>query len=145
MIRATDTTADLSEILETFERVMPLFGKDNQIGVTGRPGVKDPIGDAVGWIPDGVEEADYSDVSEPFRGTVFECLLHELPFAYGCTRLMRMRPKSCLSMHADPTRRYHFAVVANPGCYIVEVTEENVVFQHVPAQTDGPEAVGRRK
>ena len=145
MIRATDTTADLSEIVETFELVMPLFGKDNQIGVTGRTGVKDPIGDAIGWIPDGVEEADYSDVSEPLLGTVFERLLYELPFAYGRTRLMRMRPKSCLSMHADPTRRYHFALVTNPGCYIVEVTEENVVFHHVPAQTDGTGAVGRRK
>ena len=133
MIRATDTTADLAEMLETLERVMPLFGRNNQIWVTARPGVEDQIGDALGWIPDGVEEADYSDVTEPFRDTVFERLLRELPFAYGRTRLMRMRPKSCLSIHADPTRRYHFALVTNPGCYIVEVTEENGVFHHIPA------------
>ncbi len=118
MIRATDMTADLAEMLETLERVMPLLGKNNQIGVTARPGV---------------EEADYSDVTETLRGTVFERLLRELPFAYGRTRLMRMRPKSCLSIHADPTRRYHFALVTNPGCYIVEVTEENGVFHHILA------------
>ena len=81
MIRATYTTADLAEMHETLERVMTLFGKKNQIGVTARPGVEDQIGDALGWIPDGVEEADYSDVTEPFRGTVFERLLRELPFA----------------------------------------------------------------
>ena len=81
MIRATDTTADLAAMLETLERVMPLFGKNNQIGVTARPGVEDQIGDALGWIPDDVEEADYSDVTEPFRGTVFERLLRELPIA----------------------------------------------------------------
>ena len=116
MIRATDTTADLAEMLETLERVMPLFGKNNQIGVTARPGVEDQISDALGWIPDGVEEAASSDVTVPFRGTVFERLLRDLPFAFGRTRLMRMRPKSCLSIHADPTRRYHFALVTNPGC-----------------------------
>ena len=129
MIRATNTTADLSEMLETFERGMPLFGKDNQIGVTACPSVEDPSGDAVGWIPDGVEEADYSNVTEPSWGTVFERLLRELPFAFGRTRFMRMRPKSCLSIHADPTRQYHFGLVTNPGCYIIEVTEENGVFQ----------------
>ena len=48
MIRATDTTADLAEILETLERVMPLFVKNNKIGVTARPGVEDQIGDALG-------------------------------------------------------------------------------------------------
>ena len=133
MIRATDTTSDLSEMLKTFERLMPLFSKDNQISVTARPGVTDPIGDAVGWIPDGVEEADYSNVTEPYRGTVFERLLRKLPFAFGRTRLMRMRPKTCLSIHADPTRRYHFALVTNPGFYIVEVAEENGVFHHTPA------------
>ena len=58
MIRATDTTSDLSKVLKTFERLMPLFCKDNQISVTARPGVINPIGDAAGWIPDGVEEAD---------------------------------------------------------------------------------------
>ena len=60
---------------------MYLFGKDNQISVTVRPGVEDPIGDAVGWIPDDVEEADYNNVTEPFRGSIFERLLRELPFA----------------------------------------------------------------
>ena len=133
MIRATETTADLAKMLETLERVMPLFDNDNQIGVTARPGAEEPLRDAVGWIPDGVEEADYSKITEPFRDTVFERMLHELPFAYGRTRLMRMRPKSCLSVHADPTRRYHFALVTNPGCYIVEVTGENGKFHHIPA------------
>ena len=135
MIRAADKTFDLLEMLKTFERLMPLLCKDNQISVTSRSGVKDLIGDAVGWIPDGVEEADLSNVTEPFRGTVFERLFRELPFAFGRTRLKRMRPKTCPSIHTDPTRRYHFAIVTNPDFDIVEVTEEYGVFHHIP--TDG--------
>ena len=39
MIRATDTTANLARF-QALERVL-LFGKNNQIGVTARPGVED--------------------------------------------------------------------------------------------------------
>ena len=53
-------------------------------------------------------------MSRNLSETVFERLLRELPFAYGRTRLMRMRPKILLSIHVDPTRRYHFALVTNP-------------------------------
>ena len=133
MIRATETTAALSEMLETLENVMPMFGEFNQIGVTSRPDAPEPLRDAVGWIPNGVIEADYSEVTEPFRGTAFEHLLQKLPFEYGRSRLMRMPPKSCLSIHADPTRRYHYALVTNPGCYIVEVSGNAGAFHHIPA------------
>ena len=133
MIRATETTADLSEMLETLESVMPLFGEFNQIGVTARPDSPKPLHDAIGWIPNGLVEADYSEVTEPFRGTAFERLLKNLPFEFGRSRLMRMPPKSCLSIHADPTRRYHYALITNPSCYIVEVYGNAGEFHHIPA------------
>lgn len=133
MIRATEITGDLDGMLETLEAVMPLFTEHNQISVTARPGAAEPIYDAVGWIPDGVGEAAYSEITEPFIGTAFEQFLKDLPFAYGRTRLMRMRPKSCLSIHADPTRRYHMALITNPGCYIVGVSGENGSFHQIPA------------
>ena len=133
MIRATETTGDLDGMLETLETVMPLFMKHNQISVTARRGAAEPLFDAVGWIPDGVAEADYSEITEPFIGTTFERILKDLPFAYGRTRLMRMRPKSCLSIHADSTRRYHLALITNPGCYIVGVSGEDGSFHKIPA------------
>lgn len=133
MIRATDIEGDLQGMLQTLESVAPLFAEHNQISVTARRGAAEPIYDAVGWIPDGVAEAEYSEITEPFLGTPFERFLKDLPFAYGRTRLMRMRPKSCLSVHADPTRRYHMALITNPGCYIVGVSGEKGSFHKVPA------------
>ena len=50
---------------------------------------------SVGGEDDAVE-SDYSEITEPFRGTVIEDILNTLPFDYGRTRLMLMRPKSCL-------------------------------------------------
>ena len=133
MIRATETMGDLDGILETLETVMPHFTKHSQISVTARRGAEDPLFDGVGWIPDGVAEADYSEITEPFIGTAVERFLEDLPFAYGRTRLMRMRPKSCLSIHADTSRRYHLALITNPGCYIVGVSGEDGSFHKIPA------------
>jgi hypothetical protein len=133
MIHATETTGDLDGMLETLEAVMPLFTKHNQVSVTARCGALEPLYDAVGWIPDGVAEADYSQITAPFIGTAFERFLKDLPFSYGRTRLMRMRPKSCLSIHADPTRRYHMALITNPDCYIVGVSGEDGSFHQIPA------------
>ncbi|MEL0110218.1 MAG: aspartyl/asparaginyl beta-hydroxylase domain-containing protein [Rickettsiales bacterium] len=133
MIRETGIREELASLLATLEQVNPLFTEHNQIGVTARPGVADPLYDAVGWLPEGAAEADYSEINEPFLGTAIEDLLRKLPFAYGRTRLMRMRPKSCLSIHADPTRRYHFALITNPGCFIVGVSGDKGGFHHIPA------------
>ena len=112
---------------------MQYFERYNQVGVTARIGVSEPLYDSVGWIPDGFAEGDYSEITEPFRGTTFETFLKALPFKYGRTRLMRMRPKSCLSIHADPAPRYHLALSTNPACYIIGVSGAEGLFYHIPA------------
>ena len=133
MIRATDVREDLTAMIEVLDSVSSHFGKHNQIGVTARPGAKDPLYDAVGWLPEDATEADYSEITEPFVGTAVERLLRNLPFGFGRTRLMRMRPKSCLSIHADPARRYHLALITNPGCYFVGLNGNDGRFHHIPA------------
>jgi hypothetical protein len=46
---------------------------------------------------------------------------------------MRLPAKSCLSIHADPSRRYHYAIVTNPDAYIVAVKDNTGTFHHIPA------------
>jgi hypothetical protein len=133
MIHVTETMGDLDGMLKTLDTVLPFFTRHNQVSVTARRDAVEPLYDAVGWIPDGVAEADYSEITAPFIGTAFEQFLKDLPFAYGRTRLMRMRPKSCLSIHAAPTRRYHMALITNPDCYIVGVSGEDGSFHQIPA------------
>ncbi len=136
MIREMEVREDLAAMKSVVESVYPLFARHNQIGVTARPAPPDNremLYDAVGWLPEDAAEADYSMLTEPFRGTVIERILQNLPFEHGRTRLMLMKPKSCLSMHADPTRRYHFAITTNPGCYMAGMTGETGTLHHIPA------------
>jgi hypothetical protein len=133
MIREMGVQQDVEALLAVVKEIYPLFAKRGQIGVTARPDSADPLFDAVGWLPDDAMESDYSEITEPFRGTVIEDVLKNLPFEYGRTRLMLMGPKSCLSMHADPTRRYHFAITTNPGCYMAGMPGPTGTLHHIPA------------
>ena len=133
MIRPTDVTHDMQAVKEVIDDLLPLLKEHGQLSVTSRPGAENPITDAIGWRPDSVSESEYSVINQEFKGGPVEELMNKLPFKCGRVRLMLMRPKSSLSIHADSTRRYHYAVQTKPDCFIVEMQGENARFHHVPA------------
>ena len=132
MLTRTGITVDLEAIRSLVLELEPLF-KKNRLYVTARPDASDPLHDGEGWLPEGVSEADFTEITPPFRGTEVERLLQALPGRYGRARLMRMAPKSCLSFHRDDSTRYHLAIVTNPACYLIERDGEQGFFYHVPA------------
>lgn len=133
MIRPTDIEQDLAGVRADVAAVRSLLDKHGQLSITSRPGATEPLFDALGWLPEGAREADYTQLNEDFRGGAIEALLNALPFRPGRVRLMRLAPKSCLSIHADSTRRYHYAVITSPDCYLVELDASRGIFHHVPA------------
>ena len=86
-----------------------------------------------GWLPDGVTEADFTELNEPFRGTAVEELLDSIPWQLGRVRLMILPPKTCYSFHFDTTTRLHYAITTNPDCFLVERQQERANLFHVPA------------
>lgn len=133
MIRATDIRHDLSGVRAAVERVRPLLDARGQLSITSRPGAREPLTDALGWLAGDARESDYSVINKEFRGGAIEEMLSTLPFRHGRVRLMRLAPKTCLSIHADSTRRYHYAVITSPDCYLIEFQGNRGVFHHVPA------------
>ncbi len=133
MIRATDISQDIESVRTSVAGVLDLLKEHGQLSVTSRPGASEPLLDAIGWLPEDACEADYSVVNEEFRGGAIEELLNKLPFRHGRVRLMRLAPKTCLSIHADSTRRYHYAVTTSPDCFLVEMQGAEGTFHHIPA------------
>lgn len=133
MIRATDIIQDVESVRRDVADVLDRLKEQGQLSVTSRPGASEPLLDAIGWLPEDASEADYSVVNEEFRGGAIEELLNKLPFRHGRVRLMRLAPKTCLSIHADSTRRYHYAVNTSPDCYLVEMNGPEGTFHHIPA------------
>ena len=133
MITKLDIYQDLAAVRQVVEARKELFDAQGVISVTSRPDAEVPIHDHNGWLPEGVREGDFSVVNQEFRGTVIEELLHSLPFQFGRTRLVRMAPKACLSIHWDTCKRYHYAIETNPSCFLVEVHDTQGTFHHIPA------------
>jgi hypothetical protein len=46
---------------------------------------------------------------------------------------MTMAPKSCLSIHWDSSRRWHYAIDTNPSCFLIHMDGEVGHFHHIPA------------
>jgi hypothetical protein len=117
-IRRTETYFDLARIRAVVEENRYLFSGIG-VGITCRPGAPEPLSDACRWLARGETEADFSEIVEEFRKTAIAEFLARLPFRPGRTRLMIQPPKSCLTLHEDPTLRYHYAVQTNPGSFIL--------------------------
>lgn len=117
-IRRTETRYDLECIRAVVEEKRHLMSHVG-VGITCRPGAPEPLSDACRWLAEGETEADFSEIVEPFRDTAITDFLARLPFRPGRTRLMIQPPKSCLTLHEDPTLRYHYAVKTNPGSFIL--------------------------
>jgi hypothetical protein len=77
-----------------------------------------------------LEENQFTEVSDAFKGTLFEDILFRLQdkFNLGRVRLMKSKPKTCLSWHWDDSTRLHYPLKTHKGCIMVI---ENEVM-HIP-------------
>jgi hypothetical protein len=75
-------------------------------------------------------ESDFTDLCDVFKGTNFEIIYKELEkkFKIGRVRLMASKPKTCLTWHNDSSKRLHYPLKTQEGCFMVI---ENEVF-HIP-------------
>lgn len=73
-------------------------------------------------------EIDFKHLCEVFKDTLFESVYNALRKKYtiGRVRLMKSRPKSCLSWHIDYYKRIHFPIKTQEGCFMV--IEDEVCF-----------------
>lgn len=80
-----------------------------------------------------LKESDFTVLCEQFKGTAFENVYNELTTRYklGRVRIMKSKPKTCLTWHVDSTPRIHFPIKTQEGCFMI--IEDEV--KHLPQQT----------
>jgi len=132
-LRRLEVHYDIAAIQAVVESKYALFGDDNVICVNSHAKSRNPLKDFSGWLPDDVNEDEFTILNEEFRDTALEDLMRRLPFPYRRARLMRMPKKSCLTIHNDTCLRYHYAIKTNPACFLVHMTGNVGEFHHVPA------------
>lgn len=79
------------------------------------------------------QESDFDTLCSVYKHTLFEDVYQHLnrKYSLGRVRLMKMKPKTCLSWHKDLCARLHFPIKTQDGCIMVI---ENEVM-HMPADT----------
>jgi hypothetical protein len=66
-------------------------------------------------------EEDFTELCTKFKNTVFEemYLLLKTNYKLGRVRLMKSMPKTCLSWHVDDSKRLHYPIITNDGCFMI--------------------------
>ncbi|MBT3560636.1 MAG: hypothetical protein HN497_06350 [Flavobacteriaceae bacterium] len=77
------------------------------------------------------KESDYNLIVPILKGTYIEEMFQSFPFKPTRARLMNMSPRTCYSIHKDPSARYHIAVTTNPLAKFI-FTDKEKIF-HIPA------------
>lgn len=80
-----------------------------------------------------LNENDFSELCTVFYNTVFEEVFAILKSKYniGRVRLMKSKPKTCLTWHYDNSKRIHYPISTSEGCLMI--IEDEV--KHLPANT----------
>ena len=67
-----------------------------------------------------VDESQYLEFVEEFKGTYFEEVYNELSKKHklGRVRLLLLEPRNSLSWHRDPEPRLHIPIFTNPGAHL---------------------------
>ena len=67
-----------------------------------------------------VDESQYLEFVEEFKGTYFELVYKWLSAKYklGRFRLLLLEPRTSLSWHRDPEPRLHIPIMTNPGAHL---------------------------
>jgi len=75
-------------------------------------------------------EKDFKFLCSAFKDTLFEIIYMELQehFELGRVRLMKSKPKSCLSWHYDFEKRLHYPIKTQEGCLMI-INDE---VKHLP-------------
>jgi hypothetical protein len=78
------------------------------------------------------DETAYKYTQPSLKGSYIDKLLSSMDVFR--TRIMLVKPKTCYSIHSDPTVRLHLALETNPDCYFV-FPEHNQVQKVLPDRT----------
>jgi len=118
-------TADIKNLTVSLHKTY------NQLSLQMKKDAKDPWYESCGSFELSKPEKDYNLIIPELKGTYIEEMFESLPFKPIRSRLMKLNPKSCYSIHEDPDARYHIAILTNPKAKFVFTKKEKLF--HIPA------------
>lgn len=104
------------------------FDERNQICL--QTGGIDDWYEGTGAMKQGEDLDFYSRLHPRLQGTWWDSFFSSLPFRVSRTRIARLTPRKCYSVHQDFHRTLHIAIHTNPKSYFLFVDEQRLI--HIP-------------
>jgi hypothetical protein len=135
---------DVDKLVHDYEVVRGYpHGRDNQVGLTCRPGAEDPWRDAAGTLGDKIPiplERDFTEFNPHLVGLYIHHVYLTLcdRFRIGRSRIMKLPSIRGYTMHRDTTKRIHVPIITGPDCLFIEALSGrsglySAVCHHIPA------------
>lgn len=125
---------DNEKLLSNCKKIISTYGWGNlnQISLTHRPEIthSERYFDGIGSLPKGCKESDFSMLNQDLIGTYIEEIINLIPYKLGRIRLMKMKHRSCYSVHQDSTMRIHIPLITNPQALMIW-TDHSIIV-HMP-------------
>lgn len=147
-LNKTEYQIDIHELNKDLDYILNNYAlKYNQFGFTYRPGTKIKMlhHDSVGSLIDDIRddeaelfnknnESDWMAFIPYLEGSYFHWIYRNIPIAFGRMRIMKLSPKTCLSVHTDLSDRHHIAIKTNTNAYMFfEEADETRFVEKIPA------------
>ena len=131
LVKKSSHVIDLYMLREAIYNI-PVDYKGEQISLQMREGSDNQWYEGCGKLKSikGKEE-DYNLIVPELKGTYIDEMFQALPFKPVRARLMRMKSRSCYSIHRDQSPRYHIAIFTNPLAKFIFIEKERIF--HIPS------------
>ena len=127
LYRKLEDTVDLRRLQSESWSLMAdvLFDERNQICL--QTGGIDDWYEGTGAMVDGEDLSKFDAVHPKLIGTWWETFLRDFPYKVSRTRIARLLPRRCYSVHRDFHRTLHIAIHTNPKSYFLFINEQKLV------------------
>jgi hypothetical protein len=127
LFRKLEQTIDLTRLrAETWSLLADVpFDERNQVCI--QTGGVDDWYEGTGAMPKGEDLSKFDEMHPRLKGTWWESFIRNLPYKVSRTRIARLTPRKCYSVHQDFHRTLHIAIHTNPKSYFLFVNEQRLI------------------
>lgn len=127
LYRKLEDTIDLKRLQFESWNLMSKISFDERNQICLQTGGIDDWYEGTGAMVHGEDLSKFDQVHPALVGTWWETFLTNLPYKVSRSRLARVLPRRCYSVHQDFHRTLHITVHTNPRCYFLFIDEQKLV------------------
>lgn len=127
LFRKLEDTVDLRRLKTEAWSLMADVPFDERNQICLQTGGVDDWYEGTGSMPQGENLEQYDEIHPSLKGTWWESFIRDFPYHISRTRIARILPRRCYSVHKDFHRTLHIAIHTNPKSYFLFIDHQKLI------------------